>query len=141
MEKGLALLGKLHDGDVGSFTGPQLIQLAGHFPAGFTHFEEHIRTLKYLDHRRIIQGKEIFDVSHWGTSTETDCPGDCTIATIDPPAAADGGSAIHRVKNSSRYYRFSEVRKQVGLTVKAVGRKALNIHRTIRGTETHRADA
>lgn len=132
MEKGIAILGVLHDGAMGSVTGPELIQLAGHYPAGYTHIEEHINTHKYLDHQRIIRGRQVLDVTQL-EDPETDCLGDSIIKTIDPPPATDGDDAPDHIKNTSRYRRLSEVQQQVILTMKAVGRKALQIHRTIRG--------
>lgn len=142
MEKGLAILGKMHDGAVGSFTGPELIRLAGHFPAGFTHIEEHLNTLEYLDHQRILTGRDSFRLKDYMTP-ETDRPEDGAVATIDPPPSADSisDSTTYVERFASRYYRLREVRQQAVMTIKEVGRKALSIHRTIRGTNKKKDEA
>lgn len=126
---------------MGSFTGPELIQLAGHFPAGFTHFEEHLNTLAYSDHQKIVKGKKVFDVGNYFTS-ETSSPEAGTVLTIDPPPpSTDGEGTTYGVKIASRYYRIQQVGQQAVKTMKAVGIKALNIHRTIRGTNDKKEEA
>lgn len=133
MEKGLAILGKMHDGAVGSFTGPELVRLAGHFPAGFTHIEEHLNTLEYLDHQRILTGQDVFRLKDYMTP-EANRPEDGAVATIEPPPSADSDSTPYGGNIGSGYLNFEQVRQQAVSTIKEVGRKALKIHRTMRGT-------
>lgn len=126
---------------MGSFNGPELIQLAGHFPAGFTHIEEQLNTLAYSDHQKIVKGKDVFDVGSYFTS-ESSSPEGGTILTIDPPPpSTDSDQTTYGVKIASRYHRFQQVGQQAVKTMKAVGMKALNIHRTIRGTNNKKEKA
>lgn len=134
-EKGIAILDQIHDGTIGNFTGPELVRLAGHYPAGYTHIEEHINTLKYRHHQRIIKGEQRWDFLEL-VALGTFGTGVSGVATIEPPAVADGDdSGASYMKNDPGYHTFSEVSQQVLASMKAAGKKAFNIHRTMHRTD------
>lgn len=127
----------IYDGIVGNVTRPELVRLAGHYPAGYTHIEEHINLLKYHEHQRIIKGERRWDGQDPG-ALESGCIRDSAAATIDHPAVTDShpDATSREKKTNSGYYSLLAISKQAVWTMKAAGERALRMHRAIRRINT-----